>query len=69
MMHKYIPQDRKFRVDRRDLAVLRFERGSETMKGGWGVQLVDFAADLVGDKLALEICHGVPVSNSSPKTG
>lgn len=55
MMHKNIPQNWQLRIDRRDLAELRFKRGAETVQGGGGVQLSDFIADLVTDEFALEI--------------
>lgn len=63
MMHKNIPQNWQLRIDRRDLAELRFKWGAETVQGGGGVQLSDFVADLVTDEFALEILRLVRLTS------
>lgn len=56
MVDEDVPQDRQLRIHGRDLAVLRSKGRTESLQRGGGVQFENFAADLTGDELALEIC-------------
>lgn len=55
MVYEYVTQDWQLGFERRDLAVIGFEGGTETLEGGWGVQFRDFELDLVRYKFALEV--------------
>lgn len=55
MVHKDISQNRKFRINRRNLTKFRLEWGSEASQGCWRVEFGDFALDLTADKLAFQV--------------
>jgi hypothetical protein len=57
MVNKDIPKDRQLGFLRRDLAVRRFEWGTETTQGRWRVEFVDLPLDLLRYELPLEVCE------------
>jgi hypothetical protein len=56
MVHEDVSQNRQLRVNGGDLAELRSEGRSESLKGCGGVEFGDLCVDLSGDELALEVC-------------
>ena len=55
MMHKDISQDRQIRIEGGDFTKLRSKRRTESLEGGWGVELSDFEFDLLGNEFTFEI--------------
>lgn len=55
MVDKDIAQERKFRVDRRDLANIRLEGSAEAAEGRGRVELGDLPFGLLSDQLPFEV--------------